>query len=164
MDSQESKQLVQKWLAQGITSPESLAMVTDDFRWIGPRSLHFMFGNEEASLIGREGLAGLYHLDEALYVGYEPDHGGKNVHFMIAEGNIVVMEFDSAFTTFEGERYHNQYCLVFILRDGLIAEVREHVDSHYAYEVCFGTPEKMAGVMGRLERLRAGEKIPAAGG
>jgi hypothetical protein len=67
-----------------------------------------------------------------------------------------VMEFDAAFTTFEGESYHNQYCLVFTVRDGRLAQVREHVDSHYAYEVLFGTPEKMAGVMDRLARLRGG--------
>jgi uncharacterized protein len=158
MTAAEHKALVQKWLSQGVSSPASLAMVTDDFRWIGPASLHFMFGDGHA-LAGREGLKDIPNLDKAIYKGYEVTPGHSNVHFMIAEGDVVVMEFDASFTTFEGEPYHNEYCLVFIVRDGKIAEVREHVDSHYSYEVCFGTPEKMAGAMDRLARLRAGETI-----
>jgi hypothetical protein len=158
MSKQSSKEVVQKFLAQGVSSPESVAMVTDDFEWIGPQSLHFMFEGDGAVLT-RDDLPGLPYLDQAIYRGYEADENNSNVHFMIAEGDIVVMEFDAKFTTFEGEPYHNQYCLVFLLRDGRIAAVHEHVDSHYSYEVCFGTPEKMAGAMDRLKRLRAGEAI-----
>jgi ketosteroid isomerase-like protein len=159
MGAAENKALVQKWLGAGVSSPEGLALVTDDFRWIGPASMHFMFEDGDGVIKGREGLQDLPNLDKAIYKGYEVGEGNSNVHFMIAEGDIVVMEFDAGFVTFDGEPYHNQYCLVIKVRDGLIAEVREHVDSHYSYEVCFGTPEKMAGAMDRLRRLRAGEPL-----
>jgi ketosteroid isomerase-like protein len=159
MESHESKALVQKFLSQGVSSPASLAMLTDDFRWIGPASMADMFPGDDAVLYGREDMADLPILDQAIYKGYDTNANNSNVHFMIAEGDIVVMEFDASFITFDGESYHNQYCLVFLLRDGLIAEVHEHVDSAYAREVVMGTPEKHAGVMDRLARLRAGESI-----
>jgi hypothetical protein len=159
MPGEESKALVMKWLSQGVSSPESLAMVTDDFKWIMPKSMAFMSEDGSGVLQGPKGLEDVPNLDKAIYKGYEVSDSGSNVHFVIAEGVVVVMEFDAAFMTFEGEAYHNQYCLVFITRDGKIAEVREHVDSHYSYDVCFGTGEKMAGAMDRLRRLRAGEGV-----
>ena len=158
MTAQDNKALVQRFLSQGVSSAESNELATDDFKWIGPASLDFMFEGD-ASYLDKQGLRGLHHLDEAIYQGYDKADTVSSVHFMIAEDDVVVMEFDAAFTTFEGEPYHNQYCLVFTVRDGRIAQVREHVDSHYSYEVIFGTPEKMAGVMDRLGRLRAGEAI-----
>jgi ketosteroid isomerase-like protein len=156
--SAESKALVQRFLGQGVSSPESLAMLTDDFRWIAPRSMVDMFPRDEA-VLRRDDMKDLPFLDEAIYRGYDKNAQSSNVHFMIAEGDVVVMEFDASFTTFEGEPYHNQYCLVFIVRDGMIAEVHEHVDTAYSRDVILGTPEKHAGVMDRLARLRAGEKL-----
>jgi ketosteroid isomerase-like protein len=158
MTAQDNKALVQQFLAQGVSSAESNELVTDDFKWIGPASLDFMFEGD-VSYLDKQALRGLHFLDEAIYKGYDKSDTGSSVHFMIAEDGVVVMEFDATFTTFEGESYHNQYCLVFTVRDARIAQVREHVDSHYSYEVIFGTPEKMAGVMDRLARLRAGEPI-----
>jgi ketosteroid isomerase-like protein len=158
MTAQDNKALVQRFLSQGVSSAESNELVTGDFKWIGPMSLDFMFEGD-VSYLDKQALRTLHFLDEAIYKGYDKSDTGSSVHFMIAEDDVVVMEFDAAFTTFEGEQYHNQYCLVFTVRDGRIAQVREHVDSHYSYEVLFGTPEKMAGVMDRLARLRAGETI-----
>jgi hypothetical protein len=155
-----SKAVVQRWFAAGLTSAAGRAMVTDDFKWIGPASMTELFGNDDATLHGPDGLAELPFLDEALYAGYQPGGSSTNVHFMIAEGDIVVMEFDAAFTTHDGDAYHNQYCLVIRVRGDKVCEVREHSDTHYSYEVCLGTPQKRAGVLGRLARLRAGR--PAA--
>ncbi|MGZ4764901.1 MAG: nuclear transport factor 2 family protein, partial [Ilumatobacteraceae bacterium] len=75
------------------------------------------------------------------------------------EGDIVIMEFDAKFTGWEGEAYHNYYCLVFVLRDGKIAEVREHADTKYVWDTLLSTPEKRDAVLGRLSRLRAGESL-----
>ena len=118
-----------------------------------------LFDDDEAVLRGPEGLADLPHLDQALYRGYQENAGTMNVHFLIAEGDLVVMEFDAGYTTFEGEPYHNQYCLVIRVEGDRIAEVREHADTHYSYEVCLGTPEKRAGVHERLATLRAGGRV-----
>src|SRR5687767_9556818 len=121
MTGEESKALVGQFLAQGVSSPESRAMVTDDFKWITPASLRFMSEDGSGVIKGPDGLKDIPNLDKAIYQGYEVEESNSNVHFMIAEGDIVVMEFDAGFTTYEGEPYHNQYCLVFVCRDGKIA-------------------------------------------
>ena len=54
MDGAASKALVQEWFSKGITSPPGRAMVTDDFRWIGPESMAELFGGDEAVLRGPE--------------------------------------------------------------------------------------------------------------
>ena len=154
-----NKAIVQQWLSCGLSSPAGLEMVTDDFRWVGPKSMAEIFPDGEAVLVGRDGLRDLPNLDKALYRGYDASAHNSSVHFMIADGDIVVMEFDAKFTGFEGEAYHNNYCLVFFLRDGKVAKVHEHVDSQYSYELMMGTPEKKAGVLDRLARLRRGESV-----
>ena len=155
--AEENKAIVGQFLANGVSSDASIAMVTDDFRWTGPRSMEFMFEGGHA-LVGGDSLRGLPYLDHALYNGYEAGNG-SNVHFMIAEGDIVIMEFDAKFTGWEGEAYHNYYCLVFVLRDGKIAEVREHADTKYVWDTLLATPEKRDAALHRLRRLRAGETL-----
>jgi ketosteroid isomerase-like protein len=155
MASEATKDLVGRWFRAGPSSAEGRAMVTEDFKWIGPPSMAELFGSPDATLHGPESLADLPRLDKALYRGYEADHGSSNVHFLIAEGDVAVMEFDAAFTTHEGEPYHNQYCLVIKVRGDKVCEVREHADTHYSHEVCMGTPQKRAGVFDRLAKLRA---------
>jgi uncharacterized protein len=157
--AEENKAIVGQFLANGVSSDASIAMVTDDFRWVGPRSMEFLFEGGHA-LVGGQSLKGLPHLDHALYKGYEAGDGdNSSVHFMIAEGDIVIMEFDAKFTGWEGEAYHNYYCLVFVLRDGKIAEVREHADTKYVWDTLLATPEKRDAVLDRLRRLRAGEEL-----
>lgn len=153
---EQSKALVQKWLAGGLSSPEGLAMVTDDFRWMAPASMVDLFEGGEAVLHGREGLAQIPFLDHALYADYSQGDSAANVHFMIAEGDRVVMQFDAAYTTHDGERYHNVYSITFRVRDDKICEVWEHADTHYSHQVCMGTEEKRAGVLARLAEMRAG--------
>ena len=156
--AEENKAIVGQFLAQGVSSDASIAMVTDDFRWTGPRSMEILFEGGHA-LEGGESLRGLPYLDHALYRGYEAGGDNSNVHFMIAEGDIVIMEFDAKFTGWEGEAYHNYYCLVFVLRDGKIAEVREHADTKYVWDTLLTPPEKCDAVLDRLKRLRAGETL-----
>ena len=47
----------------------------------------------------------------------------------IAEGDIVVVEARGDMVTQAGQRYDNEYCLIFRLRDGLIVEMTEYCDS-----------------------------------
>jgi ketosteroid isomerase-like protein len=42
------------------------------------------------------------------------------------EDNRVVVEFEGNGTLFNGETYNNQYCMVFMLRDGRIRQVNEY--------------------------------------
>jgi len=43
-----------------------------------------------------------------------------------AEGDRVVVEFEGNGTLINGEPYSNQYCMVFMLRDGKIRQVNEY--------------------------------------
>jgi hypothetical protein len=50
-------------------------------------------------------------------------------HRFIAEGDWVVVEARGDNITKTGVRYDNEYCLVFRLTNGKIAEIREYCDS-----------------------------------
>ncbi|QOZ32036.1 nuclear transport factor 2 family protein [Bradyrhizobium sp. CCBAU 53421] len=50
-------------------------------------------------------------------------------HRIIADGDIVVVEAKGNNLTKEGQRYDNDYCLVFRFDGGRIKEVREYCDS-----------------------------------
>jgi ketosteroid isomerase-like protein len=47
----------------------------------------------------------------------------------IADEDLVVVEARGARISISGERYDNQYCLVYQLADGKIVEMREYMDS-----------------------------------
>ena len=50
-------------------------------------------------------------------------------HRFIADGDHVVVEAKGNNLTKAGERYDNDYCLVFRLENGMIKEIREYCDS-----------------------------------
>lgn len=152
-----ARDVVGEWFAAGISSPAGLELVTDDFTWYAPPSMGELFEDAEAAAQrGKGGLARLEYIDRAVYADFEPGAMAErtNVHFLIGEGDIAVMEFDAAFTTHEGLDYRNVYCLVIRVRDGLVAEVREHADTHYFWKTQIDTEEKRAAVHKRLAALR----------
>ena len=75
MDGAASKALVQEWFAKGITSPAGQAMVTDDFRWIGPPSMAELFGTPTPHCTVRRDWPICRCLDKALYRGYQAERG-----------------------------------------------------------------------------------------
>jgi uncharacterized protein len=154
MDTNRTKEIVQNWFAAGVSSAVGVEMVADDFVWRGPISMAELFDNDDATQRGKAGLKRLDLLDRALYADFGSADNAMNVHFMIAERDICVLEFDATFTTHEGEKYHNEYCLVIRVADGKIAEVREHADTLYSQQVCMGTAEKRLGVLNRLSNMR----------
>lgn len=62
--------------------------------------------------------------------GLKPD-----IKTVTAEGERVVVEFEGRGTTCAGQDYHNQYCMVFTLRDGRIQQVNEYFCNKLADEV-----------------------------
>ncbi len=48
---------------------------------------------------------------------------------MLADGDWVVVEALGEMETKQGNRYDNQYCLLYRLREGKIVEIREYQDS-----------------------------------
>jgi hypothetical protein len=150
---QASKELVMTWFAVGITTPEGLAMLTDDFVWRAPGSFKQFFGSGHGILHGRD-LSQLDLLSQALYQDADME-GSPNFPLIVAENNTVVLECDVEKTLHDGSDYHNRYCMVINVRDGKIAEVREHTDTLHSEQAIMGTPQKKAAVLERLGRLRA---------
>jgi ketosteroid isomerase-like protein len=54
---------------------------------------------------------------------------------IIGEGDIVAVESRSHATTKSGKTYQNEYALLFTIRDGKIAKVREYTDLLHVLEV-----------------------------
>jgi uncharacterized protein len=55
-----------------------------------------------------------------------PDGMDPDILSVTAEGERVVVEFEGNARTITGEDYNNQYCMVFAMRDGRIAQVNEY--------------------------------------
>lgn len=64
------------------------------------------------------------------YVHSQMRSGGRTLAYrFIAEDDWVVVEARGDMVTKSGERYDNDYCLVYRLADGKIVEMREYNDS-----------------------------------
>jgi ketosteroid isomerase-like protein len=64
------------------------------------------------------------------YVHFQMRVGGRTLAYrFIAEDDWVVVEARGDMVTKSGERYDNDYCLVYRLADGKIVEMREYNDS-----------------------------------
>ncbi len=60
----------------------------------------------------------------------DPQKPGRTIaHRFIADGEYVAVEARGDMVTSEGIRYDNDYCLVYRLAHGKIAEIREYCDS-----------------------------------
>lgn len=56
---------------------------------------------------------------------------------MIADGDTIALEWHVSARTAAGEPYENDYCGIFVIRDGKITEVREYLDTRYAAKTLF---------------------------
>jgi ketosteroid isomerase-like protein len=64
------------------------------------------------------------------YLGKLVERGGKTIPLrFIADEDYVVVEARGDMLTKKGERYDNEYCLVYRLAAGKIVEAREYCDS-----------------------------------
>jgi len=70
--------------------------------------------------------------------GMEPD-----IKSVTAEGDRVVVEFEGNGTLINGEPYCNQYCMVFMLREGKIRQVNEYFCTILADKVLWPLIEGM---------------------
>ncbi len=57
------------------------------------------------------------------------------VHRIIADGDHVVVEAKGRATTKTGKPYHNEYCFIFRIAGGKVAEVTEYLDTQLASTV-----------------------------
>jgi ketosteroid isomerase-like protein len=56
------------------------------------------------------------------------------------DGDHVIVEHSGRNQTPDGRPYNNNYCWVFTMRDGLISEVREYMDTQLVTETFTGEP------------------------
>jgi hypothetical protein len=150
---------VKAWFASHLESEAAQEMVTDDVAFtMPPSSLNLMTGNLPWN--GRDSLKRLGVIDHALYKSYgQPSK--MNLHFMIEEGDWVLMQFDSKFDTWEDEVYHNFYVIAIRFDGEKIAETIDLADTAYLEELIMGTPEKLAGFKQRIADLRAEMNAPS---
>jgi uncharacterized protein len=112
------------------------AAFTEDAEWLSPPenatavalgATHHMVGRNAIARFFSEDLPRLFARDVAIAV-----------HGLHAGGDRVTVEATLTATLAGGNRYVNDYCFVFELRDGLIHRVREYVDTARGYRMIFG--------------------------
>ncbi|MEM9174701.1 MAG: nuclear transport factor 2 family protein [Myxococcota bacterium] len=109
--------------------PEIGALFTDDVVWRTPQSspLPGPWVGRAAVLAGMGSGIGLYQA------------GSLDIRPVAraASADRVFVEMTLRATTAAGAPYRNQYVFVFTIRDDRIAEVHEHLDTHYAQRRLF---------------------------
>jgi uncharacterized protein len=137
MSAEANKKLVQQVYTDsanrsGTTFVDNLA---EDVTWIvtGQYSWSHEFKGREAI---NNGLMG--HLRSLLASG-RPRTLAFN---FIAEGDYVVVEARGDNVTKSGERYDNQYCMVWRIEDGKIKEIKEYCDSALVERVLGKFPQE----------------------
>lgn len=135
-DSEANKQTVINFLQAWSEDPDKGAeFVTENFRWMAPRSITTIFPHlESRELRGRQALKLALALDEEIYENGH--HGTSYVHFMIAADDWVVLQQDFETRTKDGRPYRNTYCFTFRLEGDKIAEFWEHADTLYNKLTC----------------------------
>lgn len=141
MSAAENKKLVQQVYADsanrsGATFADNLA---DDASWIvtGQYSWSHEFKGREAI---QNGLMGHFRS----FFAVRP----RTVAFnFIAEGDYVVVEATGDNVTAAGQRYDNQYCMVWCIENGRIKQIKEYCNSALVERVLGPFPEerKLAG-------------------
>lgn len=104
------------------------AFFTEDAEWQLPRSSPM-----HGTLKGRAAVVNLF--GDSVDEYYQPDTMKFDYHAEIADGDFVVMQFTLSAVTANGHDYENDYCMMFRLEDGLIAQVREFFDTAYLFSM-----------------------------
>lgn len=147
MSAAANKKLVQQIYTDsanrsGTTFIDNLA---DDVTWIvtGQYSWAHTFKGKDAILNGLLGhVRSLMLTDRVRTVAYN----------FVAEGDFVVVETKGDNVTKSGERYDNDYCMVWRIENGKITQVKEYCDTALVERVLGPFPDsKLAGVKTAVE-------------
>ena len=110
--------------------PEVASLFCEDAVWVTPQSSPMGRRHEgkQAVLELMSGGVGLYDAASPMEIRHDA---------IAATGDHVFVEMTMNARTGQGEPYTNHYVFVFRMRDGLIAEVHEHLDTLYAQRKLF---------------------------
>lgn len=139
--SPRSREIVQDaWRAFASHDAERISAVfTEDAEWLAPPGNATAVAlNGPSHMIGREAIA--HFLAEDFPRLFVRDVT-VTFHAFHADGERVIVEETMTATLANGNRYTNDYCLVFELRDGLIHRVREYMDTARGHRMIFGGEE-----------------------
>jgi ketosteroid isomerase-like protein len=144
--SQANKELVQRWFALGLSTPEALELVRDDVRWHVPPALAVLVKDDAGAAEGHDGLRWVTRMSDAVYAERRP----SVLDFLVAEGDWVVMQTVVNSRLHTGD-YRNRYCFTIRCEQGRIAEIYEHLDSLHFFRTALDRPEALAGIRRRID-------------
>ncbi|MGW4125349.1 nuclear transport factor 2 family protein [Nocardia sp. NPDC004711] len=140
----DSRNVVQAaWRAfAGHDAEQIAAFFTIDAEWLAPSGNATAVAlNAPSHMVGREAITQfIAHDFPRLFVGDVV----VEFHGFYPDGDRVIVEETMSATLANGNRYSNDYCFVFELRDGLIHRVREYMDTARGHRDVFGDPEAAA--------------------
>ncbi len=130
-DRSENRALVERYfdmVAGG--DPEIGTLFSQDAVWVTPQSSPMGRRHEgkSAVLALMSGGVGLYDAETPMEIRRDA---------IAAAGDRVFVEMTMNARTGQGEPYRNHYVFVFQIREGLIVEVHEHLDTLYAQRKLF---------------------------
>lgn len=118
--------------------------LTDDVAWIAPpgNATQVALGQGTGSAGAPDGSNTLGKADILSFMAndFARLFSGVTNEFrmMIAEGDIVVTEARMSATLANGRSYVNDYCFIYRVRDGKVAEIREYMDTRGGWAQMFG--------------------------
>lgn len=155
MSATQNKQLLKNIydeMAKGNTKPFGEAMA-DDIKWTLKGSTSWSKTYDGKDAVYKELIAPLFEKFDDQYT--------TELVRMIAEDDLVVVEFEGNVTTKTGKPYNNSYCYIFRVENGKIAEITEYFDTELVskaldgkYEKLKATPAESATAILKLYELR----------
>ena len=129
MSAEQNLERVKNFYRAMADSNEDLGQFfTEEVSWKLPRSSPL-----RGSLEGRAAVLALF--DGPVDDYYKPGSLSYDYHVEIAGEDFVVMQFTLSAVTANGHDYENDYCMLFRLEDGLIAEVQEFFDTAHLFSM-----------------------------
>ena len=126
----ENRAIVDRYFEMVAGDPAIATLFADDAVWVTPGSSPMGRRHEgkQAVLTLMSGGVGLYDVETPMDIQRQA---------VAASGEHVFVEMTMNARTGQGKPYTNDYVFVFTIRDGLIVEVHEHLDTLYAQRMLF---------------------------
>jgi ketosteroid isomerase-like protein len=134
--SEQDKQTVLKFIhAMGASDPDGAAACLNKDAFTVSKGFGKFAGHRPYDTM----LGTISAFNQLLPTGLRPI-----IHNVMADGDKVIVEWEGDALTSAGEKYNNQYCFIFRMRDGRISEVTEYFCNVLADRVLWPLVEPMA--------------------